>query len=258
MVKILGLDIGGANTKHALIEVQNEKIVLLSSSSDYFPIWKDLSSFPEFLERLKSKLIEEFGSIDQVVFVTTEDRLSQREVTMAVQICYPRIKNIGLRGIRVADTKISYIDGMKGVLQYRGFRIEDLAKYSTYEEVAHLLIYGHLPSRAELEAFDTRLREARMVPPEILDALRGRAKTASSMNVLQGAVPILSDHDPDFVDNSKEAVPQINYRTLLYIKTMTLNKHKSEIHDTPGVNTNKILKNCYLRCNISYQSLNIT
>ena len=55
-----------------------------------------------------------------------------------------------------------------------------------------------------------------------------------------------------------EAVPQINYRTLLYIKTMTLNKHKSEIHDTPGVNTNKILKNCYLRCKISYQSLNIT
>ena len=44
-----------------------------------------------------------------------------------------------------------------------------------------------------------------------------------------------------------ETVPQINYRTLLYIKTMTLNKHKSEIHDTPGVNTNKILKNCYLR-----------
>ncbi len=73
MVKILGLDIGGANTKHALIEVQNEKIALLSSSSDYFPIWKDHTSFPEFLERLKSKLIEKFGSIDQVVFVTTAE-----------------------------------------------------------------------------------------------------------------------------------------------------------------------------------------
>ena len=55
-----------------------------------------------------------------------------------------------------------------------------------------------------------------------------------------------------------EAVPQINYRTLLYTKTMTVNQHKSEIHDTPGVNTNKILKNCYLRCNLSYQTLNIT
>lgn len=139
---------------------------------------------------------------------------------MAVQICYPRIKNIGLRGIRVADTKISYIDGMKGVLQYRGFRIEDLAKYSTYEEVAHLLIYGHLPSRAELEAFDTRLREARMVPAEILDALRGRAKTASSMNVLQGAVPILSDHDPDFADNTKEAVQAQAVRLIARLPTV--------------------------------------
>ena len=49
-----------------------------------------------------------------------------------------------------------------------------------------------------------------------------------------------------------EAVPQTNYRTLLYIKTMTVKQHKSEFHDTPRVNTNKILKNCYLRCKISY------
>ena len=56
----------------------------------------------------------------------------------------------------------------------------------------------------------------------------------------------------------EEAVPQINHRTLWYIKTMTVNQHKSENHDTPRVNTNKILKNCYLRCKISYQTLNIT
>ncbi|MCK5158124.1 MAG: hypothetical protein KAR08_03135, partial [Candidatus Heimdallarchaeota archaeon] len=73
MVKILGLDIGGANTKHALIEVHNEQIELLSSSSDYFPIWEDYKSFPEFLDKLRSKLVEEFGLIDQVVFVTTAE-----------------------------------------------------------------------------------------------------------------------------------------------------------------------------------------
>ena len=72
---------------------------------------------------------------------------------MDEQVCYPRVKNIGLRGIPVADTKISYIDGIKGELQYRGFRIEDLAEYSTYEEVAHLLIAGQLPSKKELAEF---------------------------------------------------------------------------------------------------------
>ncbi|MGB3457989.1 MAG: hypothetical protein WBB08_01575 [Halobacteriota archaeon] len=67
-------------------------------------------------------------------------------------------------------------------------------------------------------------------------------------------------NNQDFTDISVnelkyyEAVPQINHRTLLYIKTMTVNQHKSKIHDTPGVNTNKILKNCYLRCKISYQT----
>jgi hypothetical protein len=49
-----------------------------------------------------------------------------------------------------------------------------------------------------------------------------------------------------------EAVPQINYRTLLYIKTMTVKQHKSEIYDTPRVNTKEFLKNCYVRCKISY------
>jgi probable H4MPT-linked C1 transfer pathway protein len=73
MVKILGLDIGGANTKHVFIEIQNDQIILLSTSSDYFPIWKDYQSFPEYLNKLKSKLGEEFGSIDQVVFVTTAE-----------------------------------------------------------------------------------------------------------------------------------------------------------------------------------------
>lgn len=156
----------------------------------------------------------------QRFFVTTEDQLLQGEVTMATQVCYPRVKNIGLRGIPVADTKISYIDGVKGELQYRGFRIEELAQHSTFEEVAHLLIYEHLPSQTELEAFDTRLREVRAIPAEILDALRVRAKTASPMDVLQGAVPVLADHDPDFGDNSKEAVKAQAVRLIARLPTV--------------------------------------
>ena len=73
MVKILGLDIGGANTKHALINAQDKEIGLLSAGSDYFPIWKDVQSFPEYLENLRNKLVEKFGVIDQVVFVTTAE-----------------------------------------------------------------------------------------------------------------------------------------------------------------------------------------
>ncbi|RMG90130.1 MAG: citrate (Si)-synthase [Candidatus Dadabacteria bacterium] len=122
------------------------------------------------------------------------------------QVCYPRVKNVGLRGITVADTKVSFIDGTQGVLIYRGYRIEDLARYSTYEEVAHLLIHGHLPSKAELEAFCARLRAAREVPTAVVESLRLRPTSASPMDVLQGAVAFLADHDPDLGETTKEAV----------------------------------------------------
>ena len=58
----------------------------------------------------------------------------KKGMEMAEEVCYPRVKNIGLRGIPVADTKVSYIDGIKGELMYRGYRIQDLARYSTHEE----------------------------------------------------------------------------------------------------------------------------
>src|SRR5438874_1060786 len=55
-----------------------------------------------------------------------------------------RTKNIGLRAIPVADTKICYINGQEGILSYRGYRIETLAAHSTFEEVSYLLLYGDL------------------------------------------------------------------------------------------------------------------
>ncbi|WP_029734229.1 citrate/2-methylcitrate synthase [Deferrisoma camini] len=121
-------------------------------------------------------------------------------------VCYPRVKNVGLRGITVADTKVSFIDGTQGILIYRGYRIEDLARHSTYEEVAHLLIHGHLPTAAELEAFERRLRTARAVPAEVLESLRLRPATATAMDVLQGAVAFLADHDPDLGGSDPQEV----------------------------------------------------
>ncbi len=58
-----------------------------------------------------------------------------------------RVKNIGLRGVTVADTKVSFIDGEKGVLIYRGYRIEELAQHSSFMETAYLLLKGILPDQ---------------------------------------------------------------------------------------------------------------
>ncbi len=142
------------------------------------------------------------------------------------QVCYPRVKNIGLRGIPVADTKVSYIDGIKGELQYRGFGIEDLARYCTFEEVVHLLLWGHLPAAAELAALDARLRAARPVPAEILASLKLRPPHASPMDVLQGAVAFLADADPDLADSSREGLRRQSERLTARLPTVVAAWHR--------------------------------
>ena len=65
-------------------------------------------------------------------------------------------KNIGLRGIPVADTRISNIDGENGRLIYRGYDIVGLVEKSNFEEVAYLLLHDGLPTREQLAEFRSR------------------------------------------------------------------------------------------------------
>jgi citrate synthase len=145
---------------------------------------------------------------------------------MAEQVCFPRVKNVGLRGIPVADTKVSYIDGQKGELMYRGFSIQDLAAHSSYEEIAHLLIHGRLPTSDELKAFDGRLRKARALSAAVLDGLALRPPRALPMDVLQGGVPWLADDEPDLADNSKEAVRRQSERLTAQLPTLVAAWHR--------------------------------
>ncbi len=115
------------------------------------------------------------------------------------------VKNIGLRGVTVADTKVSFIDGEKGILIYRGFRIEDLAKDSSFMEVAHLLLNGDLPGKQELDKFSNRVLEARQIPDYILNSFRSWPKEANPMDVLQASIPMLAASDPELMDESREA-----------------------------------------------------
>ena len=70
-------------------------------------------------------------------------------------------RNIGLRNIEVADTKISSIDGENGKLIYRGYDILDLVNHSTFEETAYLLLYGELPDKTQLDEFSYKLKQSR-------------------------------------------------------------------------------------------------
>ena len=116
-----------------------------------------------------------------------------------------RVKNIGLRGVTVADTKISFIDGEQGILIYRGYRIEDLARNSSYLETAYLLLNGNLPDLQQLETFTRQVVEAREIPKFIYDSLKKWPRDAHPMDVLQASIPILAMADPDIHQETREA-----------------------------------------------------
>lgn len=115
------------------------------------------------------------------------------------------VKNVGLRGVTVADTKVSFIDGGQGILIYRGYRIEQLAEQSSFMEVAYLLLQGDLPSRKELQDFEAKIKEARAVPAFLYESFRAWPKESHPMDVLQASVPILAMADPDLSKDNREA-----------------------------------------------------
>jgi len=115
------------------------------------------------------------------------------------------IKDTGLRGILVADTRICLIDGEKGELAYRGYDIHDLAAYSADEEVAYLLLYGSLPTPQQIEDFSKSLTSQRKLSPVIVEILEKLPKTAAPMAVLQAIIALLAHFDSEEGEDSKEA-----------------------------------------------------
>ncbi len=115
------------------------------------------------------------------------------------------IKNVGLRGVKVADTRISDVDGEKGNLIYRGYNICDLAAYSTFEEVSFLLLNDRLPKAGELDRFRSEVASEREIPEAVYEFMKVMPKASHPMNILEGAIPILAAYDPQLGDESREA-----------------------------------------------------
>ncbi|MDP6180056.1 MAG: citrate/2-methylcitrate synthase, partial [Desulfatiglandales bacterium] len=133
------------------------------------------------------------------------------EIKMAEKV---NVKNIGLRGVTVADTKVSFIDGEKGVLIYRGYRIEDLAKKSSFMEVAYLILNGDLPNKKQLAAFSDLVLKARQVPEYIYDNFKKWPKKSNPMDVLQASIPLLAMAEPQLSEDTRDANCNMSIRLI--------------------------------------------
>jgi citrate synthase len=97
----------------------------------------------------------------------------------------------GLEDIPAAQSSISDVDGQKGILEYRGIRIEELAENSTFLETAYLLIWGALPTAEQLQDFEQEVRGHRRIKYRIRDMMKSFPESGHPMDALQASAAAL-------------------------------------------------------------------
>jgi citrate synthase len=148
--------------------------------------------------------------------------------------------------MNTASTKsaITFIDGDKGILRYRGYPIEELAEKSTFVEVCYLLIYGNLPNAKELETFSTLLTRHSLIHEDMKHFFDGMPATAHPMAVLSSMVMALSTYYPDALDVDNKAEIDITIARLVSkVRTIAAFAYKKSIGQ-PFVYPQNSLKYC--------------
>ncbi|WP_342024006.1 citrate synthase [Arthrobacter citreus] len=134
--------------------------------------------------------------------------------------------------MNTASTKsaITYIDGDAGILRYRGYPIEQLAKHSSFLETSYLLIYGELPTPAQLEDFDQRIRRHTLLHEDLKGFFGGFPRDAHPMPVLSSAVSALSTFYQDSLDPfDEEQVELSTIRLMAKLPVIAAYAHKKSI-----------------------------
>ncbi|MDB4715499.1 citrate synthase [Flavobacteriaceae bacterium] len=111
----------------------------------------------------------------------------------------PGFKNSGS-----CESGVTFLDGEKGILKYRGYSIDDLAKGADFLEVAYLLIFGELPTSAQLEKFQSDINEEAIVDEDLKTILKSFPKTAHPMGILASLTSALIAFNPSSVDVGSE------------------------------------------------------
>ncbi len=136
----------------------------------------------------------------------------------------------GYGNTAASTSAITFIDGDAGILRYRGYPIEQLAQSSTFLETAYLLIYGELPTEAELSDFTARVRYHTLIDEDFRNFFSGFRRDAHPMAVLAAAVSALSTFYQDSLDPFDPAHVELSTdRLLAKIATIAAYAHKKAV-----------------------------
>ncbi len=134
--------------------------------------------------------------------------------------------------VNTASTRsaITYIDGDKGILRYRGYPIEELAGKKSFIETAYLLIYGELPNQLELENFEDRIRRHTLVHEDLKNLFHAMPQNAHPMSVLSAGVSALSTFYQDSLNPHDEKQVELStIRLLAKLPVLTAYAHKNSL-----------------------------
>jgi citrate synthase len=124
---------------------------------------------------------------------------------------------------------ITFIDGEKGILRYRGYPIEELAAKSTFTEVAYLLLYGELPTTDQLEEFSTFLNESSLIHEDMMHFFVGFPRGSHPMGILATTVASLSTFYPVPEVMDEKAERQILANLISQVRTIAAISYKKSI-----------------------------
>ena len=136
----------------------------------------------------------------------------------------------GFTNTAACSSAITFIDGDAGILRYRGYPIEQLAKHSNFLEVSYLLIYGALPTATELEEFGSRVKRHTMLHEDLRRFFDGFPRDAHPMPVLSSALSALSTFYQDSLDPfDPEQVEISTVRLLAKVPTIAAYAYKKSV-----------------------------
>jgi len=173
-----------------------------------------------------AKLILDDTTVELPVIVGTEGERAIDIRKLRAQTGYITY-DPGLANTGSCQSSITFIDGEAGVLRYRGYAIEDLVEHSSFVEVCYLLIYGELPTRAQLEQFQDRLTHHSLLHEDMKKFFEGYPPSAHPMSVLSAMVASLSTYYPDSTDPEITELNMI--RLLAKLKTIAAFSYKKSI-----------------------------
>lgn len=177
-----------------------------------------------------AKLIIDDKTYDLPIIVGTENEKAIDISRLRDDTSYITL-DPGFGNTGACTSAITYLDGEKGILRYRGYPIEQLAETTTFVEVAYLLIYGDLPTEAQLDQFSDAFTEQSMIHEDMKNFFDGYPSTGHPMGILSAMVCSLSAYHLEMQKTkpTKEDIDKIAIELLSKVRTISAFSYKKSI-----------------------------